>query len=359
MRRVTSQLATSVPELSYPWGDPPGTGSVKEIVPGIFWIRMPLPFALNHINLWLLADGAGWTILDCGYATDVARRAWEQIFARHLRERPVTRLIVSHYHPDHIGLCGWLTEKFNLLPWMARAEYLQAHTILNRTAGTSQAALEALHQRHGLERSQLLAIRTPDDHYRHGVCALPNAFRRIKHDEEIEIGGNIWRVIAGYGHAPEHAAFHCQKLGVLISGDMLLPRISTNVSVWPMEPEGDPLHEFLTSLDRFVALDPQTLVLPSHGLPFRGMHHRISELNRHHQVRLDKLLDVCEQPQSAAQSLPTLFDRHFDNYQLYFAMGEAIAHLNYLMHRGAVTRTEDATGVYRFARRAAVVKGTL
>ncbi len=335
--------------MEYPFTEAPQAGTVREIAPGIYWVRMPLPFALEHINLWLLADHKGWTIVDCGYATSIARAAWEQIFAQHLEYRPVTRLIVTHSHPDHIGLCHWLSEKFALTPWITKSEYLLAHAYYHRIGGTGYAALAALHERHGLARDRLVAAGWREDHYRRGVPQLPDAFRSIGHGEAIEIGGNNWRVIVGHGHSPEHAAFYCKKLGVLIAGDMLLPRISTNVAVWPTEPEGDP-----ASLEQFRALDAGTLVLPSHGMPFRGMASRIDELGRHHQTRLARLIEVCEQPVTAAELLPHLFKRKFDDYQLVFAMGEAIAHLNYLMHRGALKRIPDRDGMHRFVRRAAV-----
>ncbi|MBX9810576.1 MAG: MBL fold metallo-hydrolase [Burkholderiales bacterium] len=343
-------------DLECPFTEAPEAGSVRKVAPGIYWVRMPLPFALEHINLWLLADSEGWTVVDCGYSTNATRAAWERIFAQHLGGRPVTRLIVTHCHPDHIGLCGWLSEKFGLTPWLTQSEYLLAHAYYHRIGGTEHAALVALNERHGLARDRLAAINWREDHYRHGVQTLPGAFRRIRHGDEIAIGGNNWRVIVGHGHSPEHAALHCEKLGVLISGDMLLPRISTNVSVWPMEPEGDPLGEFLASLEQFMALDAGTLVLPSHGLPFRGMASRIEELNCHHRERLDRLVAVCEQPMTAAELLPHLFKRKFDDYQLVFAIGEAIAHLNYLMHRGALQRTEDRDGIHRFVRRVAAAK---
>ena len=341
-------------ELEYPYAEVPEAGSVKEVAPGIYLVRMPLPFALEHINLWLLADGEGWTVVDCGYATDATRAAWERIFAQHLGARPVTRLIVTHCHPDHIGLCGWLCEKFGLMPWTTQSEYLLAHAYYHRIGGADHAALVALHERHGLARGKLAAVNWREDHYRRGVPALPGAFRRIAHGDKFEIGGNSWQVIIGHGHSPEHAALHCEALGVLISGDMLLPRISTNVSVWPMEPEGDPLGKFLASLEHFMVLDAGTLALPSHGLPFRGIHERVAELKRHNQSRLDRLVAVCERPATAAELLPHLFKRKFDDYQLVFAMGEAMAHLNYLMHRGALKRTADPDGVYRFVRRVAI-----
>lgn len=336
--------------LTYPVTEPPAPGAVTAVAPGVYWLRMPLPFVLNHINLWLLDDIDGWTIVDCGFATDEARDCWEQIFVRHLGGKPVTRVIVTHFHPDHIGLCHWLCEKHQLMPWMTKAEFLQAHAVRKRVAGTEAEPLRAMMMRHGLDAERMKWIDLRDNLYDSGVPNLPRAHRRIRDDESIAIGAHTWRVMVGYGHAPEHASLYCEKLGLFIAGDMLLPRISTNVSVWPVEPEADPVGDFLNSLARYAALDANTLVLPSHGLPFHGMHARIAALHEHHRVRLARVTQACVTPQSAADVLPLLFERKFDDHHLLFAMGEAVAHLNYLMHRGALRRLVNDSGNYQFQR---------
>ena len=344
------KLPANPSSLSYPLAEPPAPGSVTAVAPGVYWLRMPLPFVLNHINLWLLEDIDGWTIVDCGFATDEARDCWEQIFARHLGGKPVTRVIVTHFHPDHIGLCHWLCEKHQLLPWMTKAEFLQAHAVRKRVAGTEAEPLRTMMMRHGLDAERMRWIDLRDNLYDSGVPDLPRAHRRIRDDESIAIGAHTWRVMVGYGHAPEHASLYCENLGLFIAGDMLLPRISTNVSVWPVEPEADPVGDFLNSLTRYAALAANTLVLPSHGLPFHGMHARIAALHEHHRSRLERVTQSCVTPQSAADVLPLLFDRKFDDHHLLFAMGEAIAHLNYLMHRGVLRRLVNSSGNYQFQR---------
>lgn len=336
-------------QLEYPL-EAPQPGSVSAVAEGIYWLRMPLPFALEHINLWLLADRSGWTLVDCGYATSRVRALWEQVFERALAGRPVARIIVTHCHPDHIGLAAWLGERFGLQPWMTELEYLLAHAAYHRTGGTSLGDLQALYSRHGLEPARFAGISSPEDHYRRGVPQVPQAFNRLRDGEAIEIGGNAWRVIVGRGHSPEHASLYCQDLNVLISGDMVLPRVSTNVSVWPMEPEADPLKQYLSSLERLGELPPTTLVLPSHGLPFRGLQRRIAGLEAHHADRLERALEVCREPRTAAELLPRLFGRDFKDYQLLFAMGETIAHLNHLMHAARLERSADGSGSYRFRR---------
>jgi glyoxylase-like metal-dependent hydrolase (beta-lactamase superfamily II) len=336
--------------LSYPISEAPAPGALIAVAPGVYWLRMPLPFVLNHINLWLLEDGDGWTIVDCGFATDEARGCWEQIFAQHLGGKPVTRVIVTHFHPDHIGLCDWLCSKHRVIPWMTKAEFLQAHAVHKRAGGTEPEYVRELMMRHGLDEARMQWIDMRENLYPRGVPSLPQAHRRIHDNQTIAIGAHSWRVMVGHGHAPEHASLYCEKLGVFIAGDMLLPRISTNVSVWPAEPEADPVGQFLESLTRFATLPANTLVLPSHGLPFRGLHTRVDALREHHRVRLERLAAACGVPQSAADILPVLFDRKFDDHHLLFAMGEGIAHLNYLMHRGQLRRSVNNSGNYLFQR---------
>lgn len=337
--------------LVYPLSDVPAPARLVEVAPGVHWLRMPLPFALDHINLWLLRDGDGWTIVDCGYATEMVKNLWERIFLAYLDGRPVNRVIVTHYHPDHLGLGAWLVNRFGVDLWIAQAEFLTAHLAWAGSAGFESACLIDLFRQHGLEEEHLAALRAHGIRYRTGVPELPSKFRRIIDRETIEIGGNEWRVIAGYGHAPEHCALFCDTLGALISGDMVLPRISTNVSVWAMEPQGDPLRLFLESLQRYRELPADTLVLPSHGKVFRGLHTRITQLELHHEHQLYALSAACEEPRCAAELLPVLFDRVLDTHQRFFAMGEAVAHLNYLTHRQQFERITGWDGVYRFVRR--------
>ncbi len=339
------------PTLTYLCNAAPEPGMTREVAPGVHWVSMPLPFPPGHINLWLLADGSGWTVVDSGYGSAEVQALWDAVFQGVPGSGAVDRLIVTHCHPDHIGNAAWMARRFGLLPWMTRSEYLLAHAAFSGTSGGAHEALLALNERHGVARTRLDGLQTPSEGYRRGVPELPVAYQRMKDGETLAIGGNAWQVIVGHGHSPEHAALYCAALGVLISGDMLLPRISTHVGVWPMEPDADPIGEFLASLERFTALPADTLVLPSHGLPFRGARTRIAQLARHHRKRLDAVIAACAAPRSAAEIVPALFGREFSDYQVFFAMGETIAHLNHLMHRGLLERS--AGPLHRFHRRAA------
>lgn len=339
--------------LAYPFPAVPAPGVGIEIAPGVHWLRMPLPFALDHINLWALEDGDGWTLVDCGYALDTVKDLWEQLFAGLLQGRPVRRLIVTHYHPDHVGLAAWIAERFGAPVWMTEAEFLTAHAVWNGYGGYERGAVLELFRAHGLDSKYLAAFSARESAYKRGVPTLPAAFRRIIDNDEILIGGRAWRVVEGHGHSPEHAALHCPELGVFISGDMVLPRISTNISVWAKEPDGDPLGRFLESQARYRNLPGDTLVLPSHGRVFHGLHRRIGELVAHHAERLEAVRDACVAPRSAGDLLPVLFARELDVHQVFFAIGESIAHLNHLMHRGEVERISGGDGLFRFCRTAA------
>ncbi|MBW8778463.1 MAG: MBL fold metallo-hydrolase [Burkholderiales bacterium] len=344
-------------KLEYPLGDTlPATGEVLEVAPGVRWLRMPLPFALDHINLWLLRDRAqdgrqGWAIVDCGVANDTTRAAWEQVFAQHLDGLPVLRVIVTHMHPDHIGNAHWLTQRWGCRLWISATDFNAARLASQSTTGFGGDDAAAFFGEHGLVDPEALAkVRGRGGYYASMVPQVPRQYRRLMDGQVVRIGDHDWHCIAGYGHAPEHISLHCPELGVLISGDMILPRISTNVSVIDLEPEADPLPLFLASIARMRELPEHTLVLPSHGKPFRGLHERVRQLAAHHERHFDEVVAACrDKPCSASDLLPVLFRRKLDLHQTTFAMGEAIAHLHALVSMGRLRGHLDEDGVRRFS----------
>lgn len=363
--------------LHFPLGDAlPEPGRSLEVAPGVRWLRMRLPFALDHIHLWLLRDAIdgvqGWTVVDCGIANDATRAAWRQVFEQELQGLPVLRVLVTHMHPDHIGLAHWLTRRFSrereagdppvldagpaaavddCRLWISATDFNAARIASQRTTGHGGEAAARFFAAHGLCDPEAQAkVRARGSYYASMVPQVPERYARLMDGQRLQIGGRTWQCMAGYGHAPEHIALHSAEAGVLISGDMVLPRISTNVSVIDLEPEADPLPLYLASLERLRALPADTLVLPSHGRPFRGLHTRIDQLQAHHQARLAEVLQACAAaPCSAAELLPVLFRRPLDLHQTTFAMGEAVAHLHMLLGEGTLRRQVDADGVIRFA----------
>lgn len=336
-------------QLHYPFGDTlPDAGAMHEVVPGVAWLRMPLPFALDHINLWLLRDGGSWTAVDCGVATDATRAAWEALFAQGVTLR---RVIATHCHPDHIGLSGWLCERWQAPLWMTTGEYSFARMMAASLPGVDGTAALPHFQRHGLVDPEMVEkMASRKNYYASLVPEVPLSYARLQEGQSLEVDKLRWQVITGFGHSPEHASLWCQEQNILISGDMVLPRISTNMSVFAVEPEANPLQLYLDSLARLAHLPDDVLVLPSHGKPFRGLHTRISQLNEHHAERLAEVVAACDQLRTAAEIVPVMFRRALDAHQLSFALGEALAHLHKLWQDGIVRREVGADGIIRFSK---------
>ncbi len=341
-------------QLVYPFADElPAPGSVREVAPGLFWLRMGLPFALDHINLWLLRDErdgrSGYTVIDCGVATDATRANWEQVLIGPMANAPVLRVLATHCHPDHVGLSGWLCERFDAPFWITAGEFGFARMMAAALPGVDGPSAIPHFVRHGLvDDAMLEQMRSRRNYYPSLVPSVPAAYTRLQDEQLVAIGQAQWRVITGFGHSPEHAALYCEALNVLISGDMVLPRISTNVSVFAVEPEGNPLQQYLDSLDKFADLPEDVLVLPSHGKPFRGLHTRIAQLRAHHVARLAEVEEACRVPVSAMDIVPIMFRRQLDAHQLGFALGEALAHLHKLWNDGMLKRVTGVDGIIRF-----------
>jgi glyoxylase-like metal-dependent hydrolase (beta-lactamase superfamily II) len=328
--------------LHYPHPQTPSPGETVEVAPGVRWLSMPLPFALDHINLWLIHD----TIMDTGIGDERTRSLWEKILAG----KDISRVILTHYHPDHAGNAAWLCQKFGAEFWTTQGEYLTAHAVRGSSAGyTTEAVLEVF-RRNGLDAERASQMGGRGNRYAALVPEFPLSYRRIIEGDKIAMGGHEWRAFIGHGHAPEHLSLYCEALNVVIAGDMLLSTISTNVSVWSIDPEGDPLRLFLHSLQRYRELPEDVLVLPSHGKPFRGAHVRVAELESHHEKHFAKLIEALkDKPRSAGELLGLLFRRPLDAHQTFFAMGEAIAHLHYLYYAGRLKRANGADGIMRYA----------
>jgi glyoxylase-like metal-dependent hydrolase (beta-lactamase superfamily II) len=333
--------------LQYPFPEVPAPGTTVEVAPGIHWLSMPLPFALDHINLWLAEEEEGWTVIDTGIGNPETRALWEKI----LGTKRVQRVIVTHYHPDHAGNAAWLCQRYGVELWMTQGEYLTAHAVRTASAGYTTDAVLSVFRKNGLDEERAGRMRGSRNRYAELVPEFPLSYRRIIEGDHIEIGMHRWRAIVGHGHAPEHLSLYCKNLNTVIAGDMLLSTISTNVSVWSIDPEGDPLRLFLDSIARYRDLPDDVLVLPSHGKPFRGAHKRVGQLEQHHRDRLSELSESLKSPKSAAELLTVLFRRPLDAHQTFFAMGEAIAHLHYLYYAGRAQRALGDDGIMRYATR--------
>jgi glyoxylase-like metal-dependent hydrolase (beta-lactamase superfamily II) len=332
--------------LDYPFSARPELGETIVIAPGVHWVRMRLPMQLNHINLWLLEEEDGWTVVDTGINDKITADAWTRLFEGAMRGPPVKRVIVTHLHPDHVGLAGWLVKRFNVTLWMTRTDYLLCR---NLVADTGQDAPEEgvrFYRAAGFSDEAIAEYKTRFGGFGRGVYRLPQSYRRMQDGEQIAIGNRLWEVVVGRGHAPEHACLWCREDNLFISGDQILPRISSNVSVFPTEPEADPLQDWLDSCAKLRALLPDdALILPSHNEPFRGAPRRLTELIDGHEQRMERLVALCAEPERAVDVFPALFRSRITSGNYGMATGESVAHLNCLIARGRIRRSTDNAGI--------------
>ncbi len=323
-------------------------GQTMEVAPGVHWLRMPLPFALDHINLWLLADGDGWTVVDTGYNLERSRDLWLETLDKITGGMAPKRVICTHYHPDHMGLAGWFAEQFGTPVWMTYTEWLQAHFAASNLITHDFERWAEFFRDNGAPEQLADGLKEFRKSFQTPWYSLPDTVRKIRDQEIIRIGDHGWQVITGGGHTHEHASLWCKDMNILISGDQILPRITSNISLWYTEPEGDPLGEYFDSFDKFSELPRRVLVLPSHNFPFRGVHGRIEDLRQHHQLRLEAAQKACATPQTANAVIPYIFHREIGAREYGFAIGETLAHLNHLVSSGKLARSRDSDGLIRY-----------
>ena len=327
---------------------PPAPGETVEIRPGLLWVRLPIEGPPWHVNCWLLADGDGWMVIDAGHARDSNRLIWEGIFARALGGKPITRVLITHFHSDHVGLAGWMCRHWGAPLLMPRIEFIQSRLLMLEAPSELIERQAAFGEAAGAPADYLAHLLRRKPFYRPDVEALPTAHRGLRPGHTLSIGGREWALHEGRGHAPGMVMLHAPDLGVLIAADQVLPRISPYIGVFPEEPEGDPLGAFLESNRALLGLPEETLVLPSHGEPFLGLHHRLRWLSQHHAERLALLEAACVEPRTAYDAARLMFTRDFDHDQITFVIGEGIAHINWLVARGRLAREHGADGLVRY-----------
>jgi glyoxylase-like metal-dependent hydrolase (beta-lactamase superfamily II) len=350
-----SDISLAEPEesaLHYPLGSRvPGRAEVIEAAPGIYWARTPLPFQLNHINLWLIEEEHGWTLVDTGISSDEVRALWREMLATGLKGKPLTRLIVTHMHPDHVGLAGWMTREFGIELHMSRTDFLMCRALAADTGREVPPEALDFYRAVGFSERAIEIYRTRFGNFGERIYRMPDIYRRLKEGDELEIGGRRWRVVIGSGHAPEHVCLYCEEAKILISGDQVLPRISSNVSVHPTEAYENPLQDWIDSCHRLRAnLAGDTLVLPAHNEPFYGLHTRLTQLIEGHREGLERLHDLLAEPRRVIDVFPALFKRKIGPEVFFMATGESLAHLNCLIGRGEAVVERDANGINWYRR---------
>jgi glyoxylase-like metal-dependent hydrolase (beta-lactamase superfamily II) len=332
--------------LTYPFDTTPGVGVAVEVARGVLWLRFALPFQLDHVNVYAIRDGEGWAVVDTGLKMSQTIAAWEAVLEGVLSGGAITRLICTHMHPDHIGLAGWLCERSGAPLLMSRLEYVTARMLMAEEAGDAPADGDRYYRAAGWSDDQIARWRADYGGFGKGVAPLPRSYLRLSDGDVIQIDGDDWSIVVGSGHSPEHVCLWRRSDDVFVAGDQILPRISSNVSVWSTEPKADPLGDWMDSLAKLRGLLPEGLfVLPAHGEPFYGVHARLDALKRGHETALKRLERTLRQPSRVIDAFPAVFGRVVGDGVLGMATGEAQAHLNYLERRGRATRTRDENGV--------------
>lgn len=327
----------------------PTRGDVRDIAPGVKWARLPLPFRLNHVNVWLLPEVDGYTLIDCGVEGAEMRALWDDMLAGPLEGQPITRFVATHGHTDHVGLSGYLCERFDIPYVSTLGEWLWPRLRHLEAAEPARPQLRRFMTQHGCDEALIQSMIAARPTFVAALGPPPAALVRLVDGQIIRMGGFDWRVMVAAGHADEHASFYCEETRVLIAGDQILSHISPVVGVFPNEPDGDPLADYLASLPRFAELPEDTLVLPSHGTPFRGLHARVNWLASHHDERLDKLLGLLDQPVTTSEAAHRLFTRAMAEGAGMLAVAETLSHLHRLVGQGRLAKSQRDDGVMIFS----------
>ena len=337
--------------LHFPYEIPPAPGEWLEVADGIYWLRFPLPLALNHVHAWLIREPDGWFCIDSGWGGQLTHELWDRIIAEKLDGQPITRLLVTHYHPDHIGSAGYLYEKFQPQLLMTQTEWLMARALALDTGFSLRDVNDRHYHAMGLPDALRVEMLAGGNGYAKAVDLPPGKFTPLRSGETININGDAWRVLVGGGHAPAQVSLYCAVRDIYIAADQVLPRISPNVSVWGSSPQIDALAEYqVTLVDIRAQTNVAALALPSHNLPFTGLHDRIDALLQHHDERLEEIAGLCRPaPLTVFQIAQTLFQRPLDRTQTTFAIGEVLAHVNRLLALGELEWVDTGENSWQFA----------
>ena len=321
-----------------------------EVAEGILWFRLPMPIALDHINIYLLDDGDSWVLIDTGLADTKSIEIWTNILKKYLSKRPIQKIIGTHFHPDHVGLAGWLIERTDAEFWMTQIEWLSARqAYLTVDSGASQA-MSAFYKKANLKPDLIKIYEDIGNDYRSMVTPIPLEYERIEHSTSFKIGDRVWKPVFGSGHSPDHVSFYCEKDRIMLGGDMLLPRITPIIAVWWQEPNADPLKGYIEFLETLESIGSDALILPAHNRPYKELQTRAADLIFHHNERLEITYEACKNESSANSIMQKLFTRKLDPFQTRFAIGETIAHINNLLKKGTLKRRLDDDGVYFYSQ---------
>lgn len=325
---------------------PPKPGGAVELYPGIVWARIQLPFRPGWVNVWLLEDRGRWTIVDCGFDWEPAREGWKSLLHA-LGDPVVSQILVTHAHFDHVGLSGWLRDRFGATSGMAPIEFEYVQFIrsdwdLGRFKQFFRAA--------GCTETMVEEFAGWKEWAQRAVEAVPIDYIPLHAGDEILIGGRTWRLLCSGGHSRGQLAFWCERDAILIGGDIVLPRIHASIGVSPSDSKTDPVADALAGWRALRYLPADTAVLPSHGVPFTGLHARLDQHEAQCRQRLECLLETCSARSVSASDAMTLVYGNVVPSSPRIAVCEMQAYLNYLEIEGQISRSMFADGVARYRR---------
>ena len=347
-------MADGPATLRYPWPEPPEAGGAIEVAEGVFWCRLPLPMKLDHVNVYALDDGDSWTVIDTGMSSKKSKAVWESLLTGPLAGKPVARVIVTHHHPDHVGLAGWFQSEHGAALAMPRTGWLMARMLTLDVQPDMSPESRSFYVQSGMD-PEILAAREAERPFNFAdvVTPMPLGFTRLREGQTITMGGRLWDVRMGNGHAPEHATFWSRDDNLVIAGDQILPSISPNIGVYATEPEADPVAEWLEACERLaIFARDDHLVLGGHKLPFMGLPLRMEQLITNHHGALDRLHAFIDTPKAAGECFAPLFKREIGPGEYGLALVEAVAHLSHLYLSGLAARTRRDDGAWIYERKA-------
>ncbi|MEO1550302.1 MAG: MBL fold metallo-hydrolase [Pseudomonadota bacterium] len=336
--------------IRFPWEVAPGDGEMVEVASGVHWIRLPLPMKLDHVNVYALEDEDGWSLVDTGLHSKRGVALWSRLLEGPLANRPLRRILLTHHHPDHVGNAGWLAARTGAEIWASRTAWLMARMLTLDVQERATPEQLAFYRSAGMA-PEMLEARTQDRPYNFSdmVAPIPLGFRRLQDGQTLTLGGRVWRVRMGHGHAPEHATLWSEDGTLVLAGDQILPGISPNLGVYPTEPEADTVGDWMEACARLRAgAENSALCLPGHKLPFTGIATRLGQLIDNHHQALARLRAHLSAPRTAHECFAPLYRREIGAGEYGLALAEAVGHLNHLHAMGETTRARRPDGAWAY-----------
>jgi len=327
--------------VTFAFASEPDFGTPEQVAEGVWWIRLPTPLAIDHVNVYLLEGSSGWTLVDAGVNDAPSRDALTAVLERpEFNHKPLDQVVITHFHPDHIGLTGYFTgPDYQARLLTSRTSWQTAGLLLFDNPDVPCGAHIAFYEQAGMKGIELESFkRRAPSSYSDNVGPLPESYTRLVEGQELKIGGRVWTVRMGHGHAAEHVTLWSDD-NLAVVGDQILPSISPNLTVHFSEPEADCVSEWLESCDRFEQLaNDNLLCLPGHNRPFTGAPFRCRQLAENCLRVISRIESALTKSQSAMDLMPVIYRRDIAANEKTALIGETMGYLNHLYAAGKIRR---------------------